>query len=159
MRSVNVGVIREAFSKDKELYSVVRQFELLQAIARKDKSGDSYEACIDAGRNLQSLLQEVLNVNNQHIVTCRTENNSVWIIELDYFDDGEDLFLVTDWPSMDELQDNGTDSLKGEIVTISWLSNIIQEDFEKEHLLMENELGNLVDFLDEIGNDDIVEVN
>lgn len=148
MMSMNVKVVQEAFSKDKEFYNAVRNFETLQLLAYSDKSGDSYNACVKVGNELQLLIRRLLNITNNHIVVCRTYNDMVWMLEMDYFDDGEDLYLVTEWPDMNDLADSGLTSLKNEIVNVAWFSNMIQEQYDVANgSEFAEEIDGLIDFI------------
>ena len=148
MMSMNVKVVQEAFSKDKEFYNAVRNFETLQLLAYSDKSGDSYNACVKVGNELQLLIRRLLNITNNHIVVCRTYNDMVWMLEMDYFDDGEDLYLVTEWPDMNDLADSGLTSLKNEIVNVAWFSNMIQEQYDVANdSEFAEEVDGLIDFI------------
>lgn len=148
MMSMNVKVVQEAFSRDKEFYNAVRNFETLQLLAYSDKSGDSYNACVKVGNELQLLIRRLLNITNNHIVVCRTYNDMVWMLELDYFDDGEDLYLVTEWPDMNDLADSGLTSLKNEIVNVAWFSNMIQEQYDVANdSEFAEEVDGLIDFI------------
>lgn len=148
MMSMNVKVVQEAFSRDKEFYNAVRNFETLQLLAYSDKSGDSYNACVKVGNELQLLIRRLLNITNNHIVVCRTYNDMVWMLEMDYFDDGEDLYLVTEWPDMNDLADSGLTSLKNEIVNVAWFSNMIQEQYDVANdSEFAEEVDGLIDFI------------
>lgn len=148
MMSMNVKVVQEAFSKDKEFYETVKRFETLQLLAYNDKSGDSYNACVKIGNELQTLIRNLLNINNNHIVVCRTYNDMVWMLEMDYFDDGEDLYLVTEWPDMNDLADSGLTSLKNEVVNVAWFSNMIQEQYDVANdSEFAEEVDGLIDFI------------
>lgn len=151
MMSMNVKVVQEAFSKDKEFYDAVRRFETLQLLAYSDKSGDSYNACVKVGNELQILIRRLLNITNNHIVVCRTYNDMVWMLELDYFDDGADLYLLTEWPDMTDLEDAGLTSLNGEILNIAWFSDMIQEQYDVANgSEFTEEIDGLIDFIHQL---------
>lgn len=151
MMSMNVKVVQEAFSKDKKFYNAVRNFETLQLLAYSDKSSDSYNACVKVGNELQLLIRRLLNITNNHIVVCRTYNDMVWMLELDYFDDGADLYLSTEWPDMTDLADAGLTSLNGEILNIAWFSDMIQEQYDVANgSEFTEEIDGLIDFIHQL---------
>lgn len=130
----HINVINEKMVANEYLYEVVVKAEWLRATYLSDIADDVraeiFDACCEINGKLHDLLRLVLGEDTNKAVICRSYQGHVWILELDYFDDGSVLFSPF-WPDIDELEEEGVKTLVGEAIEVFTLESYIEE--MKEH--------------------------
>ena len=62
---------------------------------------------------------------------CKVERGICWILELDYLEDGDSPIEIYGWPSIEELNEEGLDTLKGENITVVRLDEELEDNDEE----------------------------
>lgn len=131
----NVKVLDEKMSSNKTLYNVVVEYEMLRGLYYANQTQELHAACVEMAKKLNDLLHLILNKSTNNVAICRTYKGYVWILELDYLDDG-DVYLAPDWPDLDELESEGVASLIGESIELMQLEAYLEhqnmDDFDRE---------------------------
>lgn len=131
----NVKVLDEKMSSNKTLYNVVVEYEMLRGLYYANQTQELHAACVEMAKKLNDLLHLILNKSANNVAICRTYKGYVWILELDYLDDG-DVYLAPDWPDLDELESEGVASLIGESIELMQLEAYLEhqnmDDFDRE---------------------------
>lgn len=131
----NVKVLDEKMSSNKTLYNVVVKYEMLRGLYYANQTQELHAACVEMARKLNDLLHLILNKSTNNVAICRTYKGYVWILELDYLDDG-DVYLAPDWPDLDELESEGVASLIDESIELMQLEAYLEyqnmDDFDRE---------------------------
>ena len=131
----NVKVLDEKMSSNKTLYNVVVEYEMLRGLYYANQTQELHAACVEMAKKLNDLLHLILNKSTNNVAICRTYKGYVWILELDYLDDG-DVNLAPDWPDLDELESEGVASLIGESIELMQLEAYLEhqnmDDFDRE---------------------------
>lgn len=131
----SVKVLDEKMSSNKTLYNVVVEYEMLRGLYYANQTQELHTACVEMAKKLNDLLHLILNKSTNNVAICRTYKGYVWILELDYLDDG-DVYLAPDWPDLDELESEGVASLIGESIELMQLEAYLEyqnmDDFDRE---------------------------
>lgn len=131
----SVKVLDEKMSSNKTLYNVVVEYEMLRGLYYANQTQELHAACVEMAKKLNYLLHLILNKSTSNVAICRTYKGHVWILELDYLDDG-DVYLAPDWPDLDELESEGVASLIGESIELMQLEAYLEyqnmDDFDRE---------------------------
>lgn len=131
----SVKVLDEKMSSNKTLYNVVVEYEMLRGLYYANQTQELHAACVEMAKKLNDLLHLILNKSTNNVAICRTYKGYVWILELDYLDDG-DVYLAPDWPDLDELESEGVASLIGESIELMQLEAYLEhqnmDDFDRE---------------------------
>ena len=131
----SVKVLDEKMSSNKTLYNVVVEYEMLRGLYYANQTQELRAACVEMAKKLNDLLHLILNKSTNNVAICRTYKGYVWILELDYLDDG-DVYLAPDWPDLDELESEGVASLIGESIELMQLEAYLEyqnmDDFDRE---------------------------
>ena len=131
----SVKVLDEKMSSNKTLYNVVVEYEMLRGLYYANQTQELHAACVEMAKKLNDLLDLILNKSTNNVAICRTYKGYVWILELDYLDDG-DVYLAPDWPDLDELESEGVASLIGESIELMQLEAYLEyqnmDDFDRE---------------------------
>lgn len=131
----NVKVLDEKMSSNKTLYNVVVEYEMVRGLYYANQTQELHATCVEMAKKLNDLLHLILNKSTNNVAICRTYKGYVWILELDYLDDG-DVYLAPDWPDLDELESEGVASLIGESIELMQLEAYLEyqnmDDFDRE---------------------------
>lgn len=131
----SVKVLDEKMSSNKTLYNVVVEYEMLRGLYYANRTQELHTACVEMAKKLNDLLHLILNKSTNNVAICRTYKGYVWILELDYLDDGN-VYLAPDWPDLDELESEDVTSLIGESIELMQLEAYLEyqnmDDFDRE---------------------------
>lgn len=144
----NIKVVREKMVANEYLYDVVVKAEWLRAAYLSDiddaEESDIHNACCEINSKLHELLRLVLGEDTNHVVICRSYRKYVWVLELDYLDDGN-AYYAPNWPGVNELQDEGIETLVGESIEVYTFESFIETLRENDEEIIYHSLDDLVD--------------
>lgn len=144
----HIRVISEKMVVNEHLYDVVVKAEWLRAAYLSDiddaEESDIHNACCEINGKLHELLRLVLGKDTNNVVICRSYRGYVWVLELDYLDDGN-IYFAPIWPDVNELEAEGIETLVGESIEIYAFKSFIEELRENGEEPIYHSLGELVD--------------
>ena len=125
----HIYVINEKLVANEYLYDVVVKAEWLRAAYLSDiddaEESDIHNACCEINGKLHELLRLVLGKDTNNVVICRSYQGCVWVLELDYLDDGN-IYFAPNWPDINELEDEGIKTLVGESIEVYTFESFIE---------------------------------
>ena len=80
---------------------------------------------------MNALLRKITKTETANVMLCKVERSICWILELNYLEDGDSPIEIYDWPSIEELSEEGLDTLKGENITVVRLDEELEDNDEE----------------------------
>ena len=131
MKTFQVTITNEWFNTDEELIAVVQQLYDLRTSLLKTKLLDGYKAYCDCYAKMNDLLRKITKTETTNVMLCKVEHSTCWILELNYLEDGDSPIEIYDWPSIEELNEEGLDTLKEKNITVVRLDEELEDNDEE----------------------------
>lgn len=131
MKTFQVTITNEWFNASEKLIAVVQQLYDLRTALLKTKSLEGYKAYCNCYAKMNALLRKITKTETANVMLCKVERGICWILELDYLEDGDSPIEIYGWPSIEELNEEGLDTLKGENITVVRLDEELEDNDEE----------------------------
>lgn len=131
---------KEFIVENQKFSDAVIALEWLRKAVKKSDTEKVYKAYEECYQNMKDLARKICKIDNGDIVDCKSmQDGLVLVVELDYLDEGEFPNEVIEWPSAEELEDAGYDSLVGAPLEVTDMSDTLDFIDKEEQMAWEEE--------------------